>query len=776
MFTISKTQIRNGYKAYFIVLALLLPLISLGKGINGKVLSAVDNLPIPFVSISTKHKSVISDDVGRFTLPVTSRDKVVYFSRFGYQTDSLMISPTDTFLLIKMLASSVNVDTVNIVGFRKENKKVSSSIVGIPIAQIDKIQMLGESDPLKIAQLTPGILSGGEAIAGLFVRGSSSDKNLFLLDEMVLYNPFHQFGLYSIINSDAIADFNIHKGDFPAEYGGKLASVVDVKTKEGRKDKFGGIMKIGLLMSKIMIESPITKKTSFYFSGRGTYGHHLTKPFVPVPTSVYFYDANWKITSQLSKKTNINIGGVYTFDKLKLESFDENDLGFGLDLTWENIGNYIRVDHRISNKLILVTSLSSSNYSLTNYLNEKHNFREYSTEAEDINDFETVKISNHLNLESKITDVKLNSKLTYFLNKKHKMKFGVEGIYHKIRPGIQQSQGEEFIYSESTIFNEEPVELSAFVTEEWTVKKWWVANIGLRFSSFKNKTTATNFEPRINSEFILNKNNSINLGFTKMNQYLYVLKSNGIGLPTDLWISYSKDTPAQQSVQSSVGYKGRIKKIKSNVTISAYYKTSTGLVAYNQGTSFASTNDLTDFSEDNLDWRSNVTVGEGETYGTEFLVHKTKGKFNGWVSYTLSWSKVKFEGLNRGDWYFDGIDRRHVFNLVLFYQFTKKLSLNSVFTYMTGNPITVAISNIGTRYSTLQEYEGLNNIRNPAYHRLDLGLRYKWLIKNRKAHLDFNIYNTYSRKNVYMYYIVERQPKKISLLPIVPSISFTYAF
>ncbi len=733
----------------------------------------------------TEEKGVFTNVSGFFSLSLDSSNVTLSCEFIGYKDTSAIVNGSENSKLSFLLTKDfIHISAVQINTDKKAFDKKEIGVLNIPIDQLKDIQILGETDPLKIVQLTPGVKSGGEGTPGLFVRGSSSDQNLYLLDDATIYNPFHLFGVYSVVNSDVLKRFKIVKGGFSPEYGGRLASVVDMNMKDGQKNKFGGKGTIGLLMSKITLESPITKKASFFISGRKTYGHLLAKPFVEATkyADFSFYDWYSKVSIQLNENNKLYLSGSYSNDEFKMDDADEdNDPWFKVNINWKNITSSVRWHSVLNNKTFLSTSIIYSRYVLDNNIWDKKPRQGSFTET----DFYDLLYS------SKIEDVSLKSSLIYYASSKHELKVGLQITKHAFSPSATILKNEFVADTEQNIALDLTDEGGVYFQDKYSINKKVSLNYGARASFFNNDKPIVNLEPRAVLIVKPNAKSKFEASYTIMNQYNHLLATKGVGFATDMWVPSTSALPGQRSIQYSVGYSYWIKKLKTTITIDGYYKEMQNTLAFKEGSTFMQNEEIDNIDAADLDWENNVTQGASEASGIELMIHKKKGRFNGWIGYEYSVSTSQFDEINLGRKFYNRYDHRHNLNLVGIYNLNEKVQFSLIWTYRTGSPITVANSSYvsysgqplqnGTVSDPVLYYSGINNYRTPAYHRLDIGMTYTKSYKKIDTKLNIGVYNVYNRKNIYFYFVSQTSngqtsAQQVSLIPIIPNISYEITF
>ncbi len=722
-----------------------------------------------------------SNAYGFYSLTLNKKDSLTLeYSYLGYKKQRIKLRDlsSDTIINVLLIPDIKHLKGVKIIGYA-EMMPISSDEDNAMVFSIQKVNeipaILGEKDPLKALQLMPGVSNGREGFGNLFVRGGSGDQNLFLLDGATVYNAFHLFGFLSVFNPDALRDIKITKGGFPARFGGRLSSIVDIKMREGNMEKIQGQATVGLIASKFTIEGPIKEnKLSFLFSGRRTYADLLLSPFVPKKdrTSVYFYDANAKLHWKIGEKDDIYVSGYIGRDFFK---FNFNDGGATLNdgFNWGNATAGIRWNHILSNRTFIKTHATFSYFKFNVFSEEKENNDKF-----------------FLNYFSGIRDFSLKSDLEYFPNPKHNIKTGVALQLHQFTLSALVTKNTRLNLDklEKDITN--GLEFSTYIEDLFKPSKEIAINFGLRFSNLSvNGSNYSSLEPRLSVNYSLNDDFQIKGSVSYMNQYIHLLSNSGEGLPTDIWIPASDKIAPQKSIQYDIGlYKKNITR-GLTASASAYYKTIDNLLGYKEGASFLVLDLGTENSEINkVDIADNVTTGIGEAKGFEFYLSKNTEKWNGWLSYTLSWVRHKLDDVNDNQFFWAKHDRRHDVSVVISYQVNKSLKISGTWVYNSGVPITLPASEFnapkhfqiaGPR--KVSEIIARNNFRMPVYHRLDLGFQWnKKKKKNRERIWELSFYNAYFRSNpFYLTTDVINNNKVLSgvaLFPIIPSVSYTLKF
>lgn len=753
-----------------------------------KEMGSQEALPGAVVFIKELNIGTVSNNYGFFSIAIASLDTVTaQVSCIGHETLTLRISKGDHLMHVSQdFELSVKSNLLNEVvvnsDYENEVENQQSGVLKLPIEQAKLLPaLLGEKDLLKIFQLMPGIQKATEGTAGLYVRGGGADQNLIILDEATVYNASHLFGFYSIFNGDAIKNMDLYKGGFPARFGGRVSSVVDVRMKEGDRQTFHGEATVGLLSTKVMVEGPLKKnRSSFLFSGRRTYLDLLLKPnFNGGAATYYFYDFNLKFNYDFSSK-----------DKIYLSSYTGKDYGLLIQntnnfskqgLNWQNITSTFRWNHLFSQKLFMNTSLIFSNYTYN------------------VSDEETVNNKLYvLNYSSRIRDLSAKIDLDYAASTNQTFKAGFLITHHLFTPSsIVQSTSDttsdqntkELIDSnEFGVYLEDEVQMGNF--------KW---NIGTRISGFSvNTKTYMNFEPRLSSVFALPNNWSVKASYTHMTQYVHLLSNSGIGLPTDLWVPTTNRIAPQKGDQVTLGLIKNLPVSKLILSIEVFYKKNNSIIAYKEGSNALLVNGPAGLADEqkNNSWQNRVTIGQGWSRGFELFIQRKQGRLTGWLGYTLSFTQQQFDSLNNGQRFWANYDRRHDISLVGIYRLNGHVNLTGSWVFATGNVYTLPLSTIQLAtpqlnpnqqpvVSNATTYGERNNFRAEPYHRMDLGCQFTKKKKHYERIWELSIYNVYGHLNPFLYQVesnidaqgnVQNTLQKISLFSIIPSLSLKIKF
>jgi outer membrane cobalamin receptor len=741
-----------------------------------------------------KKQGAITNAFGFFSLTMKAESANLMFSYIGYKSHYIVVKGATVHTLAIGLASGTTLKTVSVNANRNPIQQQSQmSTIDIPIEQIKKIPALfGEVDVLKVLQLLPGVSKGTEGSSGIFVRGGSPDQNLILLDGVPVYNATHLFGFFSVFNGDAINNVQLVKGGFPARYGGRLSSVIDINMKEGNKNKIKGEGGVGIIASRLTIEGPIKNdKTTFILAGRRTYVDVLTRPISYIASDglgsvgYYFYDFNAKINHKFSDKDRVFFSGYFGRDVFSGKAV-ENDLGdktvlkFGLK--WGNRTAALRWNHLLSPKMFMNTTATFSRYK----------FLVSSGFEESVDGV----VANTAGFEytSGIDDVGLKTDFDYTPISKHQIKLGANWVYHTFVPGINNYKSSTTAQTYDTSFGGKKTyahEGYLYAEDDWELTTKLKLNAGLHSSAFLvQQKSYGSIQPRLSTRYLLNDKSSLKLSFSKMTQYIHLLSNAGLGLPTDLWLPVTKNIKPQQCWQTAIGYAQTIK-ADYEVSIEGYYKQMNHLIEYKNGANFF---------DNAVDWEQQVVIGKGTSYGTEFLVQKKYGRLTGWVGYTLSWSWRTFADKNRGVKYPYKYDRRHDIGIVASYKISKKIDISGTWVFASGNAISLpnqryfslqttnpySLANqYNQHYSAenvIQSYETINNYRVPVYHRMDAGINFHKPKKWGELVYNISVYNLYNRLNAFFVYSYTNPNtqvsglKKLTLFPIIPSFSINFKF
>ncbi|RDC62113.1 TonB-dependent receptor [Adhaeribacter pallidiroseus] len=722
--------------------------------------------------IAGSNTGATTNAAGFYSFRVAPGTYTVQFSYIGYETISRQITVARNVKLNITLPTAGNQLKEVVIEGSGLQQKFSGAQMSVEQLTAREAKLLpalfGEVDILKTLQLKPGVQSGGEGTSGLYVRGGGPDQNLFLLDEATVYNASHLFGFFSVFNSDAVRSVDLYKGGFPAQFGGRLSSVVDVKLREGNKEKFGATGGIGLIASRLTLEGPIKKgKSSFIVSGRRTYADVFTRlanraneddpEYNPIP-DYYFYDLNAKATFDLSPKDKLFMSGY-----LGNDVFGFRNSGFKFDFGWGNKAATIRWNHAFHPKLYANTSFSTSSYKYT------------ITNKLDIFSF---------NLRSDIQDYAAKLDFDYLPNNAHKVKFGTHYTYHKFLVGRFQAGAEDNSFNFGAGSRYRGSEIGVYLADDYQPSPVWSLQYGLRYSGFLNGSTYFHaLEPRAAVRYSLSENTALKTSFTSMRQYIHLVSNSGASLPTDIWYPSNPVVKPQRSTQVALGLSHLFNGGEYLFTHEVYYKWMKNQVDFRDGAQL--------FVNDNLD--EEFLFGRGDSYGSEFYLEKKEGRTTGWLGYTLSWSNRKFAEINNGKRFPTRADRRHDITAVVLHQLNKRWHLTGTWVYGTGVAYSLPVGRFGLQgqpgddISIVPVYLNRNAFRQAPYHRLDVGAVYKLRPRRGESDLTFSVYNAYNRRNPYFVYFDEEKDKQtdlplsfkakqVSLFPVIPSVTYNFKF
>lgn len=770
-------------------------------------------------------KGTLSNSYGFYSITLPNGEVSLRYSYVGLATqchDFNLIK--DTVINIK-LSENTELNEVIILGNHKgvDVRSSQMSVINIPIVQIKTIpSLLGENDIIKVLQLLPGVKAGVDGSAGMYVRGGGPDENLLLLDGVPVYNVNHLFGFFSVFNADAIKDVTLYKGSFPARFGGRLSSVVDIRMKDGDNQHVHGDISVGLISSKFNIEGPLfSNKTTFNISARRTYADLLLKPVISKIISdnngggdasfaYYFYDLNAKISHTFSDKDKIYLS-VYDGDDVintdmqqySYKSNESTSMGrLKMGWNWGNLVGAFRWNHIINNKVFMNTTTSYTRYRFYLSMVTK-DFAKF------VKPDSTVSQSSNIAYKSGIEDFTTKVDFDWSPNPNHVIKFGTNCTLHSFQPSVTVLQ-DKTIKNTTTQLSDTTIgdsrfysqEASAYFEDDIRLGSLFQLNVGLHFSEFlvQNKVYASLPQPRIGFRVLLSDNISFKVGYASMNQYIHLLSSSNVSLPTDLWVPVTKRIPPMESNQYSAGIFYNFKNI-INFSVESYYKSMNNLIEYKDGAGFMGST---------TGWEDKVNIGRGWMYGIEFLAQKTVGNTTGWIGYTWSKSERLFDRagqeINDGLPFFSKYDRRHDLSLVLSHKFSNRFDIAATWVYSTGSCGTLAMQTyIGTPINHTDEatfsdtnwnvqnipyITSRNNYRYEPYHRLDLNASFHKQKKHGIRTWSVGVYNAYNQFNPFITsmktkYVFDSESQQLTsvhslsqicILPIIPSISYSYKF
>lgn len=804
-------MVKNRYASFFLVLLLsfISPLFSFAQltyTLTGTVQDKESNATLSKVKILAKpSKNVeLTDSSGYFFFSFPPGDYILEIQAEGYKSISKTVSLQQNSNLEIELQENRKQLAVAEVRTKKKNQ-VNDVYMGQIELEMKKIKTLpafmGEVDILKTIQLLPGVSSVSEGGQGFYVRGGGPDQNLVLVDEVPVYNASHLFGFFSVFNSDAVKSGNLIKGGMPANFGGRMSSVLEIKTNDGDQQKINVKGGIGLISSRLTIDGPIKKgKGAFMLAGRRTYIDVLLKPFIPAKSpfngsAYFFYDLNFKANYTLSTKDKLFFSSYLGVDKF---TFSNKTEGFNVEIPWGNKLAALRWNHQFSDNLTMNATSYTTNYTFG---------------------FGSKQDVFSIALNSEIHDLGQKIEFTSSRFSKHKIKYGLDYIFHTFLPSslsVGQDSTEFNIPSAQKLRSHET---AFFVQDEFDISTNWKINLGLRYSmyqfvgpftrylqnvlpgqvtnkKYQNGELIKNyggFEPRISSRFLLKDKSAIKIGYAYNYQYIHLTSLSTLSLPTDIWLPSTEVASPQKGYQVSIGYYKNVWKDKVEISVEAYYKGMKNLIEYKPG---ALPQDNITNNIDNL-----LLFGTGKSYGIEFFIRKNIGKFTGWIGYTLAKTERYFPEIQKTP-FPAKYDRRHDLSVVSSYELNDRWTFGAVFVYATGSTLTLPSSWYIHDQNLLFDYNSRNSTRMPSYQRLDISAtRYdsptkkvynteKEVFEDSKkrfrSNWSFSIYNLYNQANPFFLYLqgigrvvqgnFNLKVKQVSLFPIIPSVTWNFSF
>jgi len=758
--------------------------------LSGYIKDSLSGELIIGASINISGKIVTSNQYGFYSITTDKGEYDAVVSHVSYITSSFAVSLLqNTERNILLLPKSAALNEV-VVYSRRRDANVKNAQMGKIDLSMNQIKALpsfmGEVDILKTIQLLPGVRNAGEGNAGFYVRGGGPDQNLIMLDDAVVYNTGHLFGFFSIFNSDAIKNVSMIKGGMPAQYGGRLSSVLDVSMKDGNSNKFQGEGGIGLIASRLSLQGPIKKdKASFMVSARRTYVDALAKPFIKKTANAYgsgyyFYDLNAKVNYRFSDKDRIYLSGYFGRDVF---TYRDAKLSFKADVPWGNSTATLRWNHVFNRKLFANTTLVYNDYNFS-FGAAQNNFE--------------------IKLSSGIRDYNAKVDFDYYPSAKHKIKFGGLITHHKFIPNVASGRQDSIVFKPSKEGEKYALEKALYIQDDWDVSEKIKVNYGVRYAGFtqigpytrfvrdadQNKLDSTVFdnfekvknysgiEPRMTLRYSVNQSTSIKASVTRNLQFIHLVSNAGTTLPTDLWVPSTFRVRPQLSWQYAAGVFKNFKENMYETSLELYYKNMQNQIEYKEG-----------YTPSLVDPEEEFVFGKGWSYGAELFVNKVRGRLTGWVGYTLSWTWRKFPNLNDAEKFPAKYDRRNDLSVVGTYELNKKWKLGSVFVYGTGNATSLPERFYLVNGVLTQEYSKINQYRLKAYHRMDVSATYTPVPKKKKrvkSYWVFSVYNLYSRLNPYFIYFdqsgdpfagtLEIKAKQVSLFPVIPSVTWNFRF
>lgn len=720
---------------------------------------------------------VSSNNYGYFAIQIPDDVNKLLVSYVGYEDQIFPLDSTQQRLNIQLIPVGNILEEV-VVSSKSANDNVSNpqmGTLGFTMEEVKNIPVVfGEKDILKTIQLLPGIGKGGEGSSDFYVRGGGGDQNLVLLDEATVYNASHLLGFFSTFNSDAIKDLELYKGGIPAQYGGRLSSVLDIHMIDGNNKKFSAEGGVGLIASRLKLEGPIVKdKSSFMISGRRTYADlflKLSKDETVSNSKLYFYDLNAKANYRFNERNVLYLSGY----------FGKDDLGYDdlFSFDWGNATATARWNHIFSDRLFSNTSLIYSDF----------------TYHVDVSSDESV-----FQISSKIENFNLKEDLTYYANNNSTIRFGFNFLRQHISPASLRPEAGAAV-NPIEIETRKGTEAAVYFSHEWKPFSWLSAIYGLRATNFmvggpgtfytfdeEGDVLGENYwsdhvvkhyfrlEPRLSMSMMLSPQHSFKASYNRITQNLHQLTNTTSSLPTDQYVLSSMNIKPQLADQVALGYFRNFKDNSYEMSVETFYKYMANQIDYRNGADLQANQYL----------EGELLFGQGRSYGLELYLRKVKGRFNGWISYTLGKSERQFDQINDGQWFNARQDRTHDVSVVGLYKLNKDWTLGATFIYYTGNAITFPSGKYQVDGKTMFYYTERNGYRMPNYHRLDISATYEPRSTNKKFHSSwsFGIYNAYNRKNAYIIDFRENEQNpniteayKVALFGAIPSVTWNFKF
>jgi len=760
--------------------------------ISGFIRDSLSRETLIGASLQTKNpiKGISTNQYGYFSITLPKGRYVFFLSYIGYVPLEVEVDLDQDIVRDFFLLSKSSLSQEIVISSRRRDLNVKSAQMGQIDLSINKVKALpvlfGEVDPLKTLQLFPGVSNAGEGNSGIYVRGGGPDQNLILLDDAVVYNSGHLFGFFSIFNGDAIKNITLIKGGMPSQYGGRLSSVLDVSMKDGNMQKLQVDGGIGTISSRLSLQGPLKKdKASFIVSGRRTYIDALVKPFIKKGSQFdgsgyFFYDLNTKLNYKFSSKDRLYVSGYFGRDVF---DFVNRKRQFNVGVPWGNSTLTARWNHVFSQKLFVNTTAVYNDYNFS---------------------FNALQNDFNIGLKSGIRDFNIKSDFDHYLSPEHKLKYGFQFTKHRFTPSVISGKQDSTVFAPNSTQIKWANEMSLYFQDDWELGSKLKFNYGLRWSGFQQVGPYNNYEldlngtrldstiyksnetvkfyqgpePRATLRYAVNDETSLKWAVTQNRQYIHLVSNAGTTLPTDIWVPSTLRVKPQISWQYATGIFRNFKDNMFETSIEVYYKSMQNQIEYQEG-----------YTPSSKDTELEFVFGKGWSYGAEFFLNKSKGRFTGWIGYTLAWTWRKFPGINNGKVYPAKYDRRHDLSVVGIYELNPTWKLSAVFVYATGNATTLPEKFFLIEGVLSQQFSAINKYRLAPYHRLDFSATYTPDNKKNKKVAGswvFSIYNAYNRKNPYFYYYnqtgttgssnIQVQATQVSLFPVIPSVTYNFKF
>lgn len=740
-----------------------------------------ESLPGATIYFPDLKKGTSANNYGYYSITLPSAEYSLICSYVGYTDQEIRVNLiNDKTMNIELISSSEELQEVEVTG-KAKNENVINAQMSVNTISGKTIQsipaLMGEVDLIKVLQLLPGVKFVAEGSSGLSIRGGSPDQNLILLDEATVYNAGHLMGFFSVFNNDAVKSVELYKGDLPAKYGGRLASLIDVRMKDGNTKGFHGNGGIGLISSRLLLEGPVVKdKASFMVAGRRSYADLFLRlsPNEDINNNIlYFYDLNTKINYTINQNNHIFLSGYFGKDVFKSGFFKMN---------WGNATGTIRWNHIFHEKLFSNFSFVASRFSYRLGVPENS--------------------ANGFDWNSSLDNYNLREDFQWFANPNNLITFGYSTIYHSFFPGVIEGTSEESFITRYELNKQYALESAAYISNEQKIGSRIILKYGVRFSMFNNVGSGTTyqfddegiaidsatysrgdfynsyngFEPRLGIVFLINESSSIKTSYSKNRQYIQQATNSTAGSPLNIWFPSSPNVKPQVGQQFALGYFRNFEDNMFETSIEGYYKFSDNAIDYRDHADLLL----------NRYFEGELLFGKDWGYGAELMVKKVSGKLSGWVSYTYSRAFRKIEGINNGNVYSAPYDRPNDLSVVMNYDLNPRISFGFTWVYSTGNPVTFPVGRFEYGNTTVPVYSKRNSYRMPDYHRLDLSITWREKYKpEKKWHSEFNVslYNAYNRKNPYVINF-QSEPnnpdvtyaESTYLFGIIPSFTYNFKF
>ena len=762
--------------------------------ISGYVKDAKNGESLIGVTVYKKNSQIgaSTNEYGFYSLTMPKGTDTVVFSFIGYQSIFRVVNLTSNQTIsVELPEEGKNLAEV-VISAEKADANIKSMEMGVAKLDIQQIQkmpaLLGEVDIIKSIQLLPGVTTVGEGASGFNVRGGNIDQNLVLMDEAPVYNSSHLFGFFSIFNPDAVKDVKLIKGGIPSQYGGRASSVLDIRMKEGNSKKLEVNGGIGTVFTRVSVEAPILKdKASFIIAGRRSYIDVLAKPFIAKRSpdlkdaKFYFYDLTAKFNWRINDKNTVFASGY----------FGRDVFGAGFKFNWGNSTATLRWNHIYNSKLFMNLTSFYSNYKYELGFGDEGSNQKFEW------------ISNIINYSFK-------PDFTYYLNSKNTIRFGAQAILFTFKPGNAIITSQAGTKSDISLDKQYGVEYAAYFDNEQKLSTRFTLQYGLRWSFYNyigkgNKYTYRDTipneskpldkeekiangetikmynvpEPRLAVNYTINDKSSIKLGYNRMTQYLHIVSNTAASTPLDIYTPVTNNIKPLIADQITLGYFRNFKENMFESSAEIYYKDLQNQLDYVDNANLL----LNRYLE------ADLVQGKGRAYGAELYLKKSKGKLNGWVSYTLSKTERQVRGISNDEWFLSKYDRTHNVNTVLIFDLNKRFSFSANFVFQTGTPATfptakVEIQGYVIPYNTENKR---NNYRNTAYHRADIGITYNFKKNDRRRYkqtIVLSVYSVYNRRNAFSTYFrnnpdypVNTEAVRYSVVgSFIPAITYNFKY